>query len=943
MRGRSRLLTAALLGSLAGLGLASDTAQAQECPSRAWPTTRFELRHQRATGDILDAVLSRPAAARRMIELLVNPVADPEHDPVFGDAVPVVDAAWARLVEDQLHDIAERLQAAGFRCPKIRTSGDDGELRYVAYLIDFDADPEQSVMDPARGRAYTEIHVPDSPYFLLNRANFNLATGEVEQGLYWTLAHEFFHMVQGTYDVAYGSVGMAHTGAGVDFVVEGGASGVATYLVSQRFPGYLEERESSRRRLGGYSYHFSLLDADKDSQLKNAYNTSSFWFHLAERFGLPVIEDLHRRRLAGHTLEQRVRWLDDGLRAGPHAKGGFGPVLAHFLTELASYGPGRRYSKVPEADWMKWIFAECGPSHRWTAPPAAVSYVIPGSALAGSQFLPLEAFDGGCVQVEWAGFPDSVAFQVEAAGPDAESLRQLQLGVAQTSFRPYRNCWSSRSPGTCLVEGASAPFQRDGMWYRTWELVPGEYGAAGDALLVFTNVDERAPWQTRPIYDLRITFRMLHEFAAMAGRGGPTPSDIDSPLAIELDDFRSDFVRPYPHPSLAHIPDPCVARFLFLNSETGEGVELNLDHSGPIGPGVYDISRGSTSSSFAPPENHPGSFTGAFGIVMGGPDVRLRRFFLHSGSVTIHSIAGRLVQGEVRANGWRNPYMDGSELGDDVSMEPTQATIQARFTLIASRHYPDQEESATGRRALECLTGESVTRGGRPPGPPPKAPEPPPDAPDPEPDAPDPEPDEPDPDPPPGRAVPPQAAGPGEEEQAEVSAAAPAPTPGARASEGVRTTTVSLEFFERERSGGDVRSMLGRAERRVDGAGTTISAENQSVGLTPPARVVASCELSGATPPGIDAIVRGRAFRAESLRMRWSPDGFALEIDAGDEEATVVLRAPGEPESQVERESARVVQTRYDARGATLEVRWPGGRVSCAEPLDVAFRLLETL
>ena len=673
-------------------------AAAQECPSRAWPTTRFELRHKRATGDILDAVLSRPAAARRMIELLVNPVADPAHDPVFGDAVPLVDAAWARLVEGQLHDIAQRLQAAGFRCPKIRTSGDDGELRYVAYLIDFDADPEQSVMDPARGRAYTEIHVPDSPYFLLDRANFNLATGAIEQDLYWTLAHEFFHMVQGTYDVAYGSVGMAHSGAGRDFVVEGGASGVATYLVSQRFPGYLEERESTRRRLGGYSYHYSPLDADKDSRLKNAYDTSSFWFHLAERFGLPVIEDLHRRRLAGYTLEQRVRWLDDGLRAGPHANGGFGPVLSHFHTELASYGPGRRYSKVPEADWMDWIFAECGPSHRWTAPPAAVSYVIPGSALAGSQFLPLEPFDGGCVKVEWAGFPDSVALQVEAAGPDAGSLRQLQLGVAQTSFRPYRNCWSSRSPGTCLVEGASAPFQRDGMWYRTWELVPGEYGAKGDALLVFTNVDERAPWQTRPIYyDLRITFRMLHEFGAIAGRGGPTPSDVDSPLAIEAKRIGGSAG----HVHSTTLSEACMLGIDLYDSESprdaSNWVRLRLFDEGPIHPGSFRVVPEAVIDGRSVEHGHPGEFGVQFGLN------GLGYFEAESGTVHLTSIAGRMVQGEV----WATGSLRGATPGGWGKTSDERRSITARFSAILWNQWP--EDHTLVRDARACLAEGSAT------------------------------------------------------------------------------------------------------------------------------------------------------------------------------------------------------------------------------------------
>jgi hypothetical protein len=83
------------------LGLtSSDEAHAQDCPAGPWPTTRFEVIHQRTPADFEMWLTGLYTGLTRGEELA-------------GDEEGA-DIAWDRLVEGYLQDIAQRLEAAGF-------------------------------------------------------------------------------------------------------------------------------------------------------------------------------------------------------------------------------------------------------------------------------------------------------------------------------------------------------------------------------------------------------------------------------------------------------------------------------------------------------------------------------------------------------------------------------------------------------------------------------------------------------------------------------------------------------------------------------------------------------------------------------------------------------------------------------------------------------------
>ena len=80
---------------------------------------------------------------------------------------------------------------------------------------------------------------PLAPYLLINRDQYNLEKQAHAERVYGVLAHELLHMVQGAYERRYESIRkIRHLGEGQDAVIEGGAEGAATLLLSQRHPGF---------------------------------------------------------------------------------------------------------------------------------------------------------------------------------------------------------------------------------------------------------------------------------------------------------------------------------------------------------------------------------------------------------------------------------------------------------------------------------------------------------------------------------------------------------------------------------------------------------------------------------------------------------------------------------------------------------------------------------
>lgn len=704
----------------------SSKVMAQECPDGAWPTTTFEVRDYRAI-----PFREWRNAARRTPEMWAK-VLEEFIEELPGQEPSTADRAWARLAERELGDIARRLQAAGFRCPRMRTVERDGSLRYVAYVIDFSGDPDRGYRKTEAGAdedyaerqkrlglAYTSA---EAPHFVINREAVGLqseldrAASAGQQGqvplhdvhVYRTLAHELFHLVQASYDRQFHSIAWATEGMGRDFVVEGSADGVARYLAAQRHPGS-EDLETSQQALGGFPYFQSMLRAQRGSNWLNVYATSSFWLHLAERYGgLGAIERLLRHPIGAVRQDARLEWLDSGLLANPSVRRGLGAVFPQFIAEMASYG-WSRYDAVEPDRWLNWTLASCLDGLDAT-PVRQLTPFAPETARRWTA----EPLENICINASWESFPAALSptiLQVEVSAPDATSLDQAQVGLAAhgTDY-----CWPTR--GSCLLDG-DVTFQVGNRHHRTFN-VSLDKSTGPSALIVVSNIARRDAPSTKAIEDVEVRVRLLWEEASMTSRG-PSPADIDAPLPIELDFIAGGLV---PTPStVASQPTQCSFTFLGRNTVTKDAIGFQMVHAGPVGPGVYRISAADVPRH-VPPEEAPGTFTGDWGLGKGHPlgGGRALAFFFLSGEVEITSVSGGLVQGEVRATGWRNRYNEPGAAASFEPFGPDRSSVVARFSFIPNKVLPPK---AALQMARACLTSApaSTASGPSPSGQPPRS------------------------------------------------------------------------------------------------------------------------------------------------------------------------------------------------------------------------------
>ncbi|MGB5341261.1 MAG: hypothetical protein WBP67_04150, partial [Thermoanaerobaculia bacterium] len=453
-------------------------------------------------------ILQRPNAMTLLMDAFEEWLTDDE----IVDQKATADAAWDRLIEDYLHDSAVGYEDAGFEPPHLQKVNDDGRVKYVVYLADFGESPRLIVAKNAWG---VNFHVLG--FMAINQPKFAAARGDLLETtapgyrgveLYRTLAHELFHSIQFKYDVEFGSLGLFPpfpTPAGRQVVIEGGADGAATFLAAKKFPGYLENWAYDEELTGGYPYYLGFLLDGPDPDDWSPYFTSSFWFHVAERFGsLSVIEYLFRRSLPNYPGDDkdRVRWLNGALEDHPGVEEGLYTVYPHFLTELASYGAGR-FKRVAEDSWESWTFGYC-PTVEMT-PQTEVD--------AKYEIEMFNEMSGQCVEVKWNGFPENGALKVEVIGSDKEVLDQINLGIS-SSTQSGGTCWQWRSglpkeeqrESNCLAEKVRVlTGPTEGTWARTWELPPAGYGEEGDATFILTNAAVE-PWKTKKADGVTVRF-----------------------------------------------------------------------------------------------------------------------------------------------------------------------------------------------------------------------------------------------------------------------------------------------------------------------------------------------------------------------------------------------------------------------------------------------------
>jgi hypothetical protein len=565
-------------------------AVAQDCPSNPWPITRFEIIHRRSPMDI-----------EFWLENLIKGTL---YEDELGDAQVTADAGWDRLLEDYLHDIALRFEAAGFGCPDLYAIRVDDELRYPIYLVNLG----DHLIHGWFGNTGVNMQHPIFPnHILIDQQSFSSDSGASEEDLYGALAHELFHSIQASYDSEYGSIRKYMNTVvgepGGAFVVEGGAQGVKAYLVSQRFPGYRESEEDGPLALGSYAYDYKrFVEASMDES--EAYKTGSFWLHVAERYGgLSTIEYFLRQPLQGLTTDDRIRWIERGLSEKLYS------VFPHFLTELASYGWSRYDAVTPESWLLNTLYGCTERDSEDTGPPVTLTLEDTHEPW---YLRKMPGLTGQCVGVKWNVDVDpdvmaSVTLEVEIASPTEAPLEQLHVGLANATIYEG-NCWEKMSgrigPGrrriNCVVPGDGPPMGLDGEWTRTWTLEPADYGNNGDATFVIANVANTS-WETAEVDDLEIRFRFLVagalvSFSASAAGRDPLETQVSvmSDYTVESDKLRFGII------GYRDDINACMVQ-LDLPSETGDLVTLAGLLPMPLTTGEFPVVTAVSSR-----ENQPG-------------------------------------------------------------------------------------------------------------------------------------------------------------------------------------------------------------------------------------------------------------------------------------------------------------------------------------------------
>ena len=345
----------------------------------------------------------------------------------------LADAAWRRLIEGYLGEIAQHYSAVGLREPVELERDEDGK-RYLVRLYDFGHSLNHK-------EGYAGIaHQPNCgrklSWIAINRASFETTLAQLNgdtsaaqtqrkhetEALYATLAHELFHAVQYAYDAAYRSFDFCQSRfSGYNRAqVEGSAEAAGNFMAEKRFPEWIRD-SSSDSVTGAWNYSRPFVEAD-DDETSEHYHTSSFWRFLMERYGgLRVMDHLMRVSLPGgrpRSADDVLTWLDRGLQRSSHVDLPLYLVFPEFAADLTQWGD-ERYWKVDADEWRKKAFGVC---LKIELSPQAAAKTLP---------LALEPLSAKCVQVIVTGLQSGqrVAVKMMAYADDRDSLDALHLGA----------------------------------------------------------------------------------------------------------------------------------------------------------------------------------------------------------------------------------------------------------------------------------------------------------------------------------------------------------------------------------------------------------------------------------------------------------------------------------------------------------------------------------
>lgn len=667
-------------------------AAGAETPDGRWTVREFEVR-------AVEPVRSRPPTQAQLAEWVRKAGIDLETIHVDAEASFVellrllglmpdgpftedlkIDPTARSLIQTHLRESARLLERWGFPAPALQpvVTLPGGQAAYRIYLARGLAGMAGYYRGPScRFDANGAIIVLDLDAILGRDGQPTPAGLEA-------VSHELFHAVQRATPFFGEHYCEGRVGG---WIAEGTAKAVGwdlTRLLNRARPSDIDwgERRYSDRLpvpLTIRNAHGSNPGAQPDP----AYQTASFWRYLAEYQASmhaggtlpgpevnPVDYSYLRSMFAmGRTkrdcaassapCEGELQWLDLGLKRS------FGrslhEIFPNFGEALVDYGEHRAARDDPDLNGMIWrgeVFDNaCTLVELESRPDRDLVHETV------KRFSPVSL---QCWKVELKNAKESTAVAVTATLPGdsptaALSLSNLSLAVGGRPMFAYEP----------LTGTDSQTGETSASWIA--DLPPDNKGH-----VLISNV-RRDPVLTRAIENLQLTFTPVSSSVTMST--GRQPSDeaidrnIERPIRIKLDRISAKQVsRDHTPQARRNAANACTMVIGAKNSRTGETLHLAMTHSGPIGPGRYEIAR---TDAFTSAQDVPGR--AAIGFEVPHADGRMQGFFSDSGILEIDTIAGGRMTGRIRAMGHRCSKCVGigkTPFGVDA------LAIQAQFSVL---------------------------------------------------------------------------------------------------------------------------------------------------------------------------------------------------------------------------------------------------------------------
>lgn len=649
-----------------------------------------------------------------------------------------MDGDTKKLIESMLNLTAIALESWGFPEPNLApvVTTEDGRRAYRVYIVRGNSDV---MPDPAPRGAYhiRPCNSHREPIITLNEETV-LYYGSIQSvEALKTISHELVHAVQ--HNTNFFASGCTE-GAG-DWITEGTADAIAWDIVRYADPDSLDmsralhtslEQVAAEELWGGRSYSELRLPqptvgraADME---RNTYYTASFWRYLAEyeaslRSGAgppgpapgPVdysyLRDFFTQEPTtrdclqeGDECDAEVTLLDGWLK-NRYGDQGLRDRFTRFVGNLVRYDEYRppglgievmRYDTLGGCEKLEPILSKGLAAGDKLSISTALSYRDTAGARTPRTSGGMPDLAAWCRKLELQGFGEGkIPVEAIAHAPNRELLEQLSAVI-------------SLPEGSLADTRPAVETGYQGHVQARW-IFSFENGKTTPFLL--TNVAKNAA-DTVPLSGrIPITFTALVELAEMTSGSGPSASQIDSPIVLELDQVHGTVVRDR---EAADNPDAC---YMSLRLHDGAGTEVGLvmSHDGPIGPGTYDVNATSKSMYLRWPQKYTGRF--GLGVTL-GPDhtlsvdgLRQDGFMAQAGTVEIDSVVSGLVRGRVR--GVLERCLDCVAIGKKPRRGLTNLVVSVEFAALISD--PEFRYSrGKDRYGSNCLaTDAPVTPGSR--------------------------------------------------------------------------------------------------------------------------------------------------------------------------------------------------------------------------------------